>query len=168
MIKDGIYNLKSIAFTKDFYKFSNSNKFDSEYKIMRFKSSEYDLEESEISFNTFSKVTFHIPIKNPDVLSDFKIKIKHSIFKFYLEKYKITNKYIVSNIEEFYSTTKYFIKAWNDKNYGNNEKLIHLNHDSVFYILKHYETELYDIEYYKKSKLKDIFDDELVYQLKQF
>lgn len=168
MIKDGIYNLKSLAFTKDFYQFSNQNSFEIDKYITKFNSLEYDLETEFIDILPFEKDEYSAHLKHSDNLDNYQIQFKHSIFNFYLDKYKISNKYIILNIEEFYSISKYFIKVWNDKNYGNNEQLIHLNHDSVFYILKYYENHLYDLEKFKTAKPDDIFNIDLVAQLKQF
>lgn len=168
MIKDGIYNLKSIAFTKDFYQFSNKNEFKQDKITIKLNSLEYSLDRELITIFPFNKDVYNSKIRHADSITYIQIPLKHSIFNYYIEKYKIKNLYIISKIEEFYSTSKYFINTWNDKNYGNNEKLIHLNHDSVFYILKYYENDLYDLDSFKKNKPETIFDDELVSQLKQF
>ncbi|MFR4518436.1 MAG: hypothetical protein ACLT40_00555 [Fusobacterium sp.] len=168
MIKDGIYNLRSIAFAKDFYKFSNKNDFGQDKTTIKIKSAEYHLDRELINILPFNKDSYSSKIRHVDSVEYISIPLKHSIFNFYINKYKINNIYIISNIEEFYLTSKYFIKVWNDKNYGDNEQTIHLNHDSVFYILKHYENDLYNIEKFKISKPNDIFNADLVYQLKQF
>lgn len=168
MIKDGIYNLRSIAFAKDFYKFSNKNDFEQDKTTIKIKSAEYHLDRELINILPFNKDSYSSKIRHVDSVEYISIHLKHSIFNFYINKYKINNIYMILNIEEFYLTSKYFINTWNDKNYGNNEKLIHLNHDSVFYILKHYENDLYDLDSFKKNKPEAIFDDELVSQLKQF
>lgn len=168
MIKDGIYNLKSLAFAKDFYKFSNRNNFNKDRLGIKIKNIDYDLDSYSINFFPFNKDSYCVRLKHADFLSSYSIGLKHSVFNFYLNKYKISNKYIILNVEDFYLISKYFVKVWNNKNYKDADNLIHLNHDSIFYILKYHEDKLYSLEEFKGNKLDDIFNRDLVYQLKQF
>lgn len=161
MKKDLIYNLKSLFVIKEKNIFSINFGFDSLNKIIKINNCKYIKEENDFKLVPYIRNERSLRTVNANIENRFNILIKHSIFNFYISKYKIQNKYLIKNIEEYYRVTKVLISMLNTKYGIQNQFEIETNHDVVFTILKYNESKLYDIEKYKSEKVENVFSEEL-------
>lgn len=161
MKKDLIYSFKSLLTIKDRIKFSINHSFEIKEKIIKINNTIYFKERNQFPITKYNKDIYTLKTFNSMSEHRLPILINHTIFKFYISKYEITNKYLIDNIAEYYRVTKVLIDLLNKK-YGDKEQFkIEINHDVVFNILKYNENKLNDLEKYKKEKVENIFDEKL-------
>lgn len=167
MVKDSMLSFNSLLIVKDRKNFKVNYNFKSLRRKISLKNSVYDVEKNNFSLvnNKIAKISLKTTNKN--VGEYLPILIKHTIFDFYIKKYKIDNLYLIKNVEEYYRLTKVFLNMFNQK-YGNVYNFeIDVNHDTVFSVIKYNENKLNDVEKYKSEKIDNIFDDELFHTLRR-
>lgn len=165
MKKDTIFSLKSLLIIKEKINFLVNSEFVKLNKIVKITNCKYETERKHFKISPYKFQEISLKTNNLNQKTENKILIKHSIFNTYIKKYKITNTYLIKNIEEYYRLTKVFINLFNKK-YGEiNEFEIETNHNVIFTILKYREKELYNIEQYKFEKIENIFSEELYYSI---
>lgn len=167
MIKDSMINFGSLLIVKDRQSFSINCSFNCSTKIVSITNAIYEKERHNFQLIPFNTERIYMKTNNKNQYYMHPILIKHSIFDFYINKYKIENIYLIKNIEEFYRLTKVFIDMFN-KRFGTIYNFnIDINHETVFSIIKYNEKKLNDIEKYKKEKVDNIFSEELFYILRK-
>lgn len=161
MKKDIIYSLKSLLTIKDRTNFSINYYFNESKKLIKINNSIYLKDRHNYKITEYFKDSYSLKTFNSNSENRLPILIKHTIFNFYIEKYSITDKYLIKNISEFYRLTKVFVGLFNKKYGKENQFEIDINHDVVFSILKDNENKYNDIEKYKIEKIENIFSKEL-------
>lgn len=160
--KDYIYNFKSLLVVKNKFPFSVNNKYNFHQKIIRINNCKYLKKYFDFKLIPYKTKSISLITNSLNKCHKFDFLIKHSIFNFYIKKYKIQNKYVIENIEEIYRLTKVFVQLFNQKYSIKYDILISNNHDVIFTIILYNENKITDIEKYKKEKVENIFNKTIV------